>query len=94
MSSGERMLTILRCPVKFQSCSPAEPQQSLSKCSKRKWSPVTACLVLLHVISKCLRYGLCLIVLHWDLYLTTETSVVLTGLSEQQKRTWPDNTAN
>lgn len=80
--SGERMLTIHKCSVKFQSCTPAEVQGSLSECSKCKWSPVTACLVSLHVISKYLRYGLCLIVLHWDLYLTTEASAVLTGVSE------------
>lgn len=80
--------------MNFQSCTPTELQQSLSECSKCKWSPVTACLISLHVISKYLGYGLCLIVLHWDLYLTTETSVVLKGLSELQKKTWPDNTAS
>lgn len=93
-SIGERMLTIHKCFVKFQSCTPAELQQSLSECSKCKWSLVTACLISLHVISKYLGYGLCLIVLLWELYLTTETSVVLTGLFELWKRTWPDNTEN
>lgn len=88
------MLTLHKCFVKFQSCALTKLQRSFSECSKCKWSPVTACLISLHVISKCLRCGLYLIVLHWDLYLTTETSVALIGLSELQTRTWPGNTAN